>query len=219
MTQQDVMMDRQVSAQAYLHTPGAGVVVPLFQAVVSGFLVALVVLVGLAIARVEAPWQWAGLAWMLVMAVMWFSRLRHWWRLTDLEQMTGIDINQDGVIGEPAREVEDTVILNMRSVTSDGRDETTRVRTGLTRQQLQTIAMRVLHEGKSWAEDDWLKNKGKGGPYGDTEWSNIRGQLLQAGIIEPKDVKHLNLGYRTTRPGLAALAYYAPIPYWEQESE
>ena len=106
--------------KAFLHTQQAGAFLPLLQSVITGILLGLLALAVLLVLRVRDAWVWAALIGLSVTTLVWAALQLHWFLLTRIEKMTGMDLNGDGLIGqEPARETAHTCLL----YTSDAADE------------------------------------------------------------------------------------------------
>lgn len=217
---------QKVSGQAYLHTREAAAYVPLLQSVFTGFLLALLVFIGLLLARVFIldALLWALVAWVLVVAAVWIGLQFHWFSLTNLERLTGLDINRDGVIAappaSPARETRRTVqVLDIREVTPNGHLKITTARFDAPEWKLVALAQGLL-AGKPFAERQWT---GENGPFSQSEFDRLRAEMLQRGLLRQKSVKSKTQGYELTPAGRAVMQDFAsrsptPPPTGEQNA-
>lgn len=196
----------QVEAK-YLHTPEAGVFVPLLQATITGLLFALAVLVVVLWQHVTDGYIFALLTWIGITLLCWMLLQRHWWTLTAIERYTGMDLNQDGVIGDPAPGPEKhTVDISLWDKKPGGFDQVDIVTLPFDENELATLAA-GLQAGKPFTEREWC---GSGKPLSSGQFRTARAEMLKRGMIELSSPKDPRRGYRLTRPGMAAIRYFAP---------
>jgi hypothetical protein len=98
------------SDRSFLHDTKAGVVVPLWQSVVTGGMVGMVLSIILSMLGVGfmVLLQWGVIVAVVTTTVMWLGLQRRWWNLTKLEYFLG-DLNGDNIIGDPPQKVTITV--------------------------------------------------------------------------------------------------------------
>jgi hypothetical protein len=174
--------------------------VPLGQALVTGGLLAsaVTVIVG------QTDWRhsgslgalWIGIT-LFVTALAWLYLLRDSRRLLwSLERLTGKDIDQDGRVGEPEPQTIEVVIQQSshQRIISAGW-------LGLTDDQIVMLAV-DLTRGRSLAEGDLGKDKVIF-PRGINQYRDVRGKLVESGLLELVNPAAPAQGYRVTRAGRA----------------
>lgn len=199
---------QMVSAQEYLHTHTAGATVPLFQAVITGALFALFLLVLLLWQRVRDGGIYALLVFCFVTAVTWIMLQGHWFSLTKLEKLTGRDINGDGMVGDSNQVTTNhTVKVDLRKITQDGYTHVERLTLPVTESELATLAAGLL-AGRSLTEREWA---GPGKLFSINQFREIRGELLKRGVVRPSNPKDLRQGFTVTRAGMALMHHFAAM--------
>jgi len=178
-----------------------GILVPFWQAVISGFLAAVAVLVsGLAVG-------WSG-AWILALVVfalgslgMWFFLLADWRKLIHkLEDFTKTDINKDFTIGEPERvRVE---------ISENGGQNVKILDLPCSLEKLSMLARETLR-GVPLSESNWT---GGGKPFNRRDFSTIRADLLKRGLLAWVSPGTTARGVMLTKTGKSAFKYLASLP-------
>src|SRR5262245_14628112 len=130
----------------YLHTSVAGATLPFTQAIITAVLIFIGVwLLGWLVFDLTDPIKPAVVLAVIAMIGVWLWRLRQWANLTNIEKLTGIDINRDGVIGNRK---EPEVIRIKWSQVADGRNGPTyhagEMDLPVTREQLETLARGLI---------------------------------------------------------------------------
>lgn len=197
--------DHYSSEKAFLHTQQAGAILPLLQSVITGALVGLLALAVLLVLRARDAWIWALLIGLSVTTLVWAALQLHWYWLTRIEKMTGMDLNGDGMIGqEPARETSHTVRVNVEEI-RQGHVRIVTARFPVDEWMMQDLAKGLL-AGIPFAERHWT---GRGKPFSLREFRLTRDEMLKRGLIRPVSEKSNLQGYELTKTGLAVMRQLA----------
>lgn len=181
---------------------GAGCVLPLAQAGVSGLLAALIVGVGAAYTGTESPVMLAALAGGLAAGAVWLSALRAWRRLAyALEDWAGADLNQDGAIGEPAP----PVVVRVELAEDKGRMKIINLPASV--DQLTALAAGLL-SGATFAESTWT---GAGQPFTRAEFAGLRAELIKRGLAAWNNPGTPARGVGLTAAGRAVMRQFANL--------
>lgn len=178
----------------------SGVVVPLLQALVTGFLIGLAAL---------AVCAWLGWPWLavsgsvaaVVMAVSWLSFRSRWQWV--IERALGVDLNLDGYIGAPPERVPVEPVRVILS-SKDGR-ETDFIDLPAKPEQLRQLAD-GLSAGRSFSLSAWT---GSGAPFSRAEFEALRGELLRRGLARWKNDTSQAQGIELLASGKAILRRFA----------
>jgi hypothetical protein len=195
---------KALSAQEYLHTLLAAVVVPLTISAVTGVLVGVLALIIALWWRVKDAWVW-GLAVMLaVMLGMWLALLTRWMSLTSLETLTGIDINRDGVIGKPKSKGAPSrvVQVNLRTIQNSGHLSEVRMLRFPGEAEAMVMFATALLGGASMSERNWC---GDGKLFSKENYRAIKKIMEENKLFEPKNEKDTRQGYRLTQAGVQTM--------------
>jgi len=202
---------KTISAQEYLHSANAGAGVPLLQATITGLVIAIPVLVILLKNRVTDAWYWAAGVWALIQAITWIINQMHWFSLTNIEKLTGIDLNKDGVIGDgkgmPGESVR-TIKINLHEISEGGYVSVTTARFPVDEESMAILAAGLLN-GIPFAERYWI---GAGKIFSQAQFRDIRSEMLKRGILELANPKSPQQGYQLTRAGRACMRDLASHP-------
>lgn len=194
---------KALTAQEYLHTPMAAVMVPLLVAVVTGFLAGLVVLVITLWWRNKDAWLWGLTVWLLVMLVMWGLMLWRWFGLTSLETLTGLDLNRDGVIGKPGPKVAPRVVqVNLRTLQNNGHLSNVEMLRFPGEPEAMVMLATALLGGASMAERVW---SGDGKLFSKESYREIVKIMDANKLIELKNEKDVRQGRRLTDKGVQVM--------------
>lgn len=207
---------KDLSGQAFLHTPQAAAWVPFLQSAVTGFLLGLLVFLGLLRARMQIldALFWAVVTWVVLLTLVWLLLQRHWFYLTTWERLTGLDLNQDGVVGstpdsEP-QEVRHTVRVDLQEVD--------RGHVRIVTAQFQVPEWKMIRlaqglcAGKPFSEGQWT---GKKESFSKGQFIQVRDELLKRRLLRPKNKEFLNQGFELTQSGwvvMRELASHSPTP-------
>lgn len=146
----------------YLHNYTPGAMLPLTQALISGALVFVGVLViNWIVLDLLDPYKPALVLAVITTIATWTTRMRLWNQLANLERMTGLDINKDGRIGD-AEEVQDInpEIHRIRiQLTRIGEDQHLQISNfdlpkGITNEHLETLAYDIFVARKPFTETE-----------------------------------------------------------------
>ena len=188
--------------RAYLHTATAGAWLPLAQAAALGLAWGVLALLIAWLCGLPRPWAWGLGAWAAILALTLTGLLWRWLRLTQpIEQLTGLDLNQDGYVGPPP-----FVRIELAQKTTGGTQ--TVIANLPTSQAKLTRLAQGLQAGLSLAEGVWT---GSNGPFSKAEYRALRAELQARGMIEPASEKGNSQGYALTPAGRAAMRYFASL--------
>jgi hypothetical protein len=193
----------------YLHTLTAGAWLPVIQSLITGVIVALVVLVIAYQVRGRSPWTWSLVIGCLSMVGCWFALAGHWYRLTDLESLTGLDLNRDGRIGEIDSSLlshnrRDEVRVYVSEITSNGHVTGNQniLNFPCSSNQLVQLSEGLL-AGVPLAERSWT---GSGQPFSITGFRAVRSEMIKRGLVSLASSKDSRQGYVLTLAGRHILA-------------
>jgi hypothetical protein len=205
--------------KSYLHTREAAAFVPFLQSFLTGLLLALLAFLGmlkLRIYLVDALF-WSVAVWVVVLTGVWLLLQRHWFTLTNLERLTGMDLNQDGVVAQQQpepRESRHTVRVDIQEVTPQGHLRVVTARFSVPEWKMVQLAQGLL-VGKPFSEVQWT---GKNGLFSKGEFIQVRDELLRRHLLRPKNKKSVTQGFELTPSGLVVmrdLAANSPTPLRE----
>jgi hypothetical protein len=189
------------------------VVVPAGQALliaagvsVGAFVVTMVVTLWLA-------WPWwlpfavggalGGLAFAIAAVLLTMDHRRLLWAA---ETLTGVDIDDDNVIGEPGSQ--DVLRVELMDRNDGNHKRLTFIDLPGDRQQLATLAEGLLN-GKGTGQAQWT---GTAGPFSRSEYEAIRAELIGRGLATWINPDHHNQGWELTAAGRAVMRRIADRP-------
>jgi hypothetical protein len=190
----------------YLHTLTAGAWLPMVQSGITGTLVLVVLVVLGYYWRWRSPWTVATVIGLLAWVGSWVLLQSHWFRLTDLERLTGLDFNRDGRIGEadslapsPLSQTQ-RISLTVFEGRADGSLSGNSVSYDLpcTLEQLQELAAGLIEDGLPFAERTWC---GAGLPFSVEGFRELRAELMRRGLVALVNGKDARQGYNLTVKG------------------
>lgn len=201
---------RYGSDRAFLHTQQAGAFLPLMQSAITGVLLGLLAFAVLAILRVRDAWLWGLLIGLVSITLVWMLLQRHWFSLTAIEKATGLDLNQDGSIGEPEkpREVVRSVRVDVEEVLPNKHLRITTARLPITEEQLEKLAQGLV-KGVPFSERRWT---GSSGLFAISEFKALREEMEKRNWIKPKSTKSGKQGWKLTRLGWLTMCELAGPP-------
>ncbi len=181
-------------------TVEAGVVVPFFQASVSGLLFGLVLGILAWALDWPRPWVFGLIGGVAAIFVAWLSLLGRW--LSWIEALLGVDLNRDGVI---SRNLSDE---RLRVAVLD-RDGTRGVFLDLPIDEGRMIALADgLMRGKSLSESSWI---GSQGIFSRSEFYALRDELIKRGLLRWVNPRAHSQGVELTPGGRALVRHFASI--------
>jgi hypothetical protein len=186
--------------RAYLHTVAAGAVLPLIQAGVSSVATGILVLIILSSTRVRNFITWAGVVMIIIFILVWIILQRHWITLT-AERVTKLDLNRDGIIGEP-----ETLRIEVTD-RKPGAWNQQIYNFPATAEEMRMLAMGV-NSGTGFKEAYWT---GSGAPFSQVKFRRLMSFLLGSKLIEPNG-RSSNQGYKLTDLGGSIFERLAPPP-------
>lgn len=197
------------AGRQHLHTLVAGAWLPLAQATATGVITFIVVLIISSSLRWRDPLTWGGCIGAIAWSLSWFSLQRHWFSLTALEQVTGLDLNKDGYIGTPPASVQPDHMIHVRmSDTSHGNLHILDFQLPATFEQMSSLA-NGLNIGTTLSERNWT---GQGRPFSIQEFTELRNEMIKRGLVRLASDKDPRQGYILTGPGQALIKQYLPSP-------
>jgi len=195
----------QSNSKAFLHTLGAAAWVPLAQALITGAMVT-VALIFFTIAWNVRNWFTWSLGIGLVTALgVWMYSMRHWFSLTKLELLTGLDLDNSGAVGDerPAPSSEPQMVkVTLSRISEDGHFSGEYFDLPGTMDQLKLLADGLLN-GAPFTEREWC---GSGKPYSIAGFRDLRKELVRRGLIELASEKDARQGYVLTDDGSQFMA-------------
>ena len=183
----------------YLHSASVAVGVPILQAVATAVILALLALVLSIVFHAPRPWAWAGVVFVLSLAVTWLGAIRRWHSLTTFPGIQGAPLT-------PRREYLSQPIV-VRLIESNGQHETiARLPASMT--QLQELSSGLL-AGLPFAERVWA---GGGKIFSLNQFRLLRAELLRRGCLTENSGRDHRQGFQLSRPGLALMRHISPTP-------
>lgn len=177
-----------------------GCILPLAQAGVSGFLAALIVGMGAALAGHAAPFSLAALAGGLAAGAVWLSGLSAWRRLAyAIEEFTGDD--DGGATGEPFA----PAVVRVELTEEKGRMKFIDLPASV--EQLGALAGGLL-SGATFAESTWT---GTGQPFTRAEFASLRAELIKRGLAAWASPGTPARGVGLTAAGRAVMRQFASM--------
>ena len=189
----DVPMPKVPFREARKETPDRTVnaALPFLLALGAGFVT--FVGVGLIAIGWELPIRWplvvAGFVTLAVM-VWWLLALARDQLLWTVETITGIDVNQDGVVGEPKR-------ISIEVANPDNRS-LKYLHLPVEEKALRQLCVGLIVQQRPFSEAEWT---GRGRPFSRAQFRDIRARLLEANVITWKDARHKTQGVEFTAWG------------------
>ena len=197
---QEVYTPQALPSRQYLHTTQAGAVLPFLQASITGAILGSLALILAYTWRARDPWTWGGLVAVLAWAITWLQLQRHWFTLTNLEKLTGLDLDGNGEIGnEPQRPAE--IRIKLSEINDGGHYHETVYPLPATLEQMQALA-EGLTQGLPFSERTWT---GSGRPFSVNEFRALRSEMIKRGLLILASDKDPRQGYSLTKPGRACM--------------
>lgn len=195
------------SDKQFLHTINAGVVLPLAQAFTTSIMV--MILTAVIVYAMDGldylkPMLIAGA---LTFVIAWLALAGRWINLTQIERITRMDLNGDGVIGRKAAPEPRSLRVQIDNLQPNGHISQSQIIdfTGYaTEEQLKDFADGILDQGKGLSEKEWSPIE-TGCPFSIDQYRKFRNELLRRGMIVAANSKSKNLGFVMTAVGKAML--------------
>ena len=183
----------------------------------AGLIVGIVVLTLAFTWRWRNPWNWGLVTGVLAWGFTGLSLLRHWFSLTKLEEVTGLDLNRDGVIGEdgPAQtkiqpENSPRVIsVHLNEVKDNGHFQQVRFDLHATDEQMMALAEGLLEKQRPFTVREWC---GAGRPFSGEQFAKLRAEMLQNDMLTRASEKSAQRGFVLTAAGQAVLEDFLADP-------
>jgi len=187
-----------INNRQYLHTVSAGAWLPLAQATLTGVIIGLCILViGFALdaRHPETPALVIGvIAW----AVSWLLLQRHWFGLTAIEKLIGMDLNRDGAIGKPEPRETPEIRVRLSQVKPDGHYQENIITLPASQRQLEALADGLTNCGMPFSERRWT---GAGNPFSVDEFRALRSAMIRGRMLTLANEKDPRQGYILTPEG------------------
>lgn len=186
----------------HYQAPGAAILVPLAQSLITGLFSGLLAS-GIAIlAGWQRAWLYFLIGWWLVQLIAWLISLRGWHRMiARLEGALCVDLNKDGFIGSDRQPEKQVIRIEVKED-----DHTTKIaEIEIDPGRISQAARLALVSG-SFSEGSLT---GSGAPLSRSQFRNIRDKFLDRGWLEWRDIEAKNLGLKMTRSGKAVFKHLA----------
>jgi hypothetical protein len=191
----------------HLYTREAGLLLPLGMSGITGGLLGSIVLT----VYIWQGWR-DGFAVGFMVALVttfitWLMLVRHW-LVSTVETITGVDIDQDGYIGEAPQEAPQarhTVKVDVWEEKSRGYPEMNTSVLPFSEGDMQALAVGLL-SGKPFTEREWT---GQGKPLSMNQFREARAVMIARGLVEMVNPKSPQQGYKLSRAGSATMRHFA----------
>lgn len=196
----------QSNNKAFLHTLGAAAWVPLAQALITGAMVMVAMIFFTVAWNVRSWFAWSAGIGLLTSLAVWLYSMRHWFNLTKLELLTGLDLDGSGGVGDakpaPVSSEPQTVKVTLNRISEDGHFSGEYFDLPGTMDQMKLLADGLLN-GTPFTEREWT---GAGKPYSAAGFRDLRKELVRRGLIELASEKDARQGYVLTDDGSQFMA-------------
>lgn len=193
------------SDKQFLHTQTAAVVVPLMQSAVTGVIVFIIALVVSLKFRSQDLLSVPLLLAVLSFGGTWLWLQKRWLTLTNLERITGLDLNRDELVGDEPVSKRVTVI-RIEKIGEDNHYQSRDFTLPASEEQLIELA-KGLAFGRPFGEREW---SGAGKPFSSQEFRSLKTAMLKYLLIERVSDKDPRQGFRLTEEGIAWRDNYSP---------
>jgi hypothetical protein len=177
------------------------VVIPLAQSVITGVFIGLASGAGAAVLHFEQPVTIGAALGCCVMAGSWLSYRGRWAHM--LEALAGVDLDKDGVIGEPPPPQPTGTTIEI--ISEDRRAGDYVFLPGIEPERLQQLGAGLM-AGQSFNQAAWT---GSGRPFSRREFEALRGEFLRRGLCTWRNPAAPAQGCELTPPGEAVARYFA----------
>ena len=195
------------AGRQHLHTLTAGAWLPLVQSFSTAIISGVITLVLTYDLRARSPWSWASAVAVIAWGVTWLQHQRHWFSLTALEEVTHLDLNRDGVIGEPAQVPPERIIHVRMDEVQDGAFRQQRFDLPATDTQMEELAIGILIQRRPFTHREWT---GPSAPFTDPAFRSLRNELVRRELIKPASGADVRKGYMLTLAGRKLLSQFLP---------
>jgi hypothetical protein len=173
----------------------------------TGLFIGLAV-VGLAWAGGAAKvWLWGVVSWTLCQAAAWLWLVSRWASLIiPLERLIGVDLNQDGVIGDDHPDPP-LVRIILDTPGANGNRHTIIANIPCAQEKLVALAAGIM-AGAPVSEERWC---GAGAPFSKAEFRAVREELIKRGLLAWRNPMSTAQGIIVTTGGMKAFRYFASL--------
>jgi hypothetical protein len=196
------------AGRQHLHTLTAGAWLPFMVSIITGLICGVITLVLASDLRARSPWAWTSTIAVIAWGLTWLQHMKHWFSLTRLEEVTRLDLNQDGVIGEPQKIPSERVIhVRMEEVNNDGAWHQQRFDLPATSEQMEELAIGLMHQGLPFTRREWA---GPNAPFSDAEFRELRRELIKRELVKMTSDHDARQGIKLTLAGRKMLEQFLP---------
>lgn len=209
----------QHAEREYLHTMSAGAFLPFMQASIMALVVFIVTYaISLIVFDAVDPHKPALLFGAISWLWMLYRLFGHWLKLTTVEQVFGVDINGDGVIGssvnDPSKTNDEAKVIRIQLVKENGHVSDT-LELPCDDEQLSKLAKGLLN-GLPFTESFWT---GKGKPFSTNTFRELRDVMMKRALCEYINAGEPRQGIKLTDEGKRIMEYFAAPHSPTAESE
>lgn len=199
----------------HLHTVQAGAWLPFMQATITGVILGLGTLTLAIILDARHPETWSLVIGVLTWVVTWLLLQRHWFTLTALEKLTGLDLDRDGLIaGQAVKNKPAEVRVRLSQGNESGYFQENIFTLPATLEQLKELARGLILNRLPFSERTWA---GSGRPFSIAEFRDLRSEMIKRGLLtlvsakDPRQGSTLTAAGRQVMRGLLS-SFPSPIP-------
>jgi hypothetical protein len=194
----------------FLHSVTVAVYIPLLLSVVSGVICSLLALI---VMKIKYSWSdsfiAAGITFLVVTGLIWTWRFIDWHMLIhQVETVTHIDLDGDGVRGEP---IQPQPIVIHHYDGNQNYSGSRRAYISLTVSEGAALAQAVVMDGRAFSEPSLARGDKK--IFSQRRFAEIQDELVRADLVA-----HKGSGYEFNRDGLDYLNHFLPSPTVESAS-
>ena len=197
----------------HLHTMEAGAWLPIVQATETGLVIGVVCLVLAFVTRARDPWNWGLVPGILAWGIDFLALLRHWFSLTKLEEVTGMDLGSRGGAPDdagtgPAPLPEDNprvIQVRLNEVKDGHLKAQRRYEIHASDNQMAALARGLLQENRQFTVREWC---GAGKPFSVEQFISLRAEMVRGEMLVMASEKDARRGFVLTKAGRAVLEDY-----------
>jgi hypothetical protein len=182
-----------------LHTPTAAVGIPIGQALAAGLLAGFTFLAVALVISSPTVWSGALLCTILVIDIVFTISQWRWFVLT-AEKITGVDINQDGQVGEE----EEVTRIDITQIVDDV-NQIAFLKIPVAPEKFLKLAIGIVNRRLPFTGEEW---SGKGKLFSDPQFRKLRAYLITKKYVVQSSAQGPNPGYVFNRNGIAVLRDY-----------
>ncbi len=192
------------SDRQFMHTWVAGAGLPLVQAFITAIMMMICTAATLYMFDAIDYLKPIIIIGALTFVAVWLLLQKRWLSLTNLEKLTGVDLNDDGVIGEPQ-----ITRIQIDEVTTQGHIRQSKYFDLPISEDKLTVLARGLLGGRPFSEREWA---GAGRILSSNEFRSLRSEMIKRELLEMANPKDQRQGYILTAPGRGLMKRFAGLP-------